>query len=182
LAELWNVGSEFGREHNADYLNLSRPDGVRLTVDTWTAPDSKGVLGGIGARAMGDQALDREDIAKGLVADGAKSIADRTARQFRRFADSTGADRLALAAIMRSPWKPIANPGNVAVPCLVEVGPNDDLAVNAQALTDAIPGARLVVTDGDHLGAIGVPEYADEIVTFLNEIGASSEQFVCVAF
>jgi hypothetical protein len=33
----------------------------------------------------------------------------------------------------------------------------------------------LVVTDGDHLGAIGVPEYAAGIVMFLNEIDASNK-------
>jgi hypothetical protein len=42
------------------------------------------VLGGIGARAMSDKALDRDSIANGLVVDDPKSIADRTARQFRR--------------------------------------------------------------------------------------------------
>jgi pimeloyl-ACP methyl ester carboxylesterase len=133
------------------------------------------VLGGIGARALSDKALDRDHIADGLVAEDPKSIADRTARQFRRFADSTGADRLALAAIMRSPWHPITNPGTIGVPCLVQVGRNDDLAVDAQVLTGAIPGCRLVVTDGDHLGAIAVPEYAAGIVGFLNEVDSKTK-------
>jgi pimeloyl-ACP methyl ester carboxylesterase len=132
------------------------------------------VLGGIGARSLRDKALDRDDIANGLMADDPKSIADRTARQFRRFADSTGADRLALAAIMRSPWHPIVNPGNVGVPCLVLVGRDDDLALDAHVLADAIPGAQLTSTDGDHLGAIAVPEYAAGIVGFLNEMDAAS--------
>jgi pimeloyl-ACP methyl ester carboxylesterase len=131
------------------------------------------VLGGIGARSLRDKALDRDDIANGLVADDPKSIADRTARQFRRFADSTGADRLALAAIMRSPWHPIVNPGNIGVPCLVLVGRDDELAVDAQVLADAIPSARLNITDGDHLGAIAVPAYVAGIVGFLNEMDAA---------
>ncbi len=131
------------------------------------------VLGGIGARALANEdALDRSAVADGLDAEDPKSIADRTARQFRRFADSTGADRVSLAAIMRSPWHPIVDPGNIAVPCLVQVGREDDLAANANVLADAIPGSRLAFTDGDHLGAIAVPEYAAGIVSFLNEIDA----------
>ncbi len=61
----------------------------------------------------------------------------------------------------------------IGVPCLVLVGRDDDLAVDAPVLADAIPGARLSLTDGDHLGAIAVPAYAAGIVGFLNELDAS---------
>lgn len=53
------------------------------------------------------------------------------------------------------------------------VGRDDDLAADAQVLADAIPGARLSLADGDHLGAIAVPEYAQGIVGFLNDMDAA---------
>jgi pimeloyl-ACP methyl ester carboxylesterase len=99
-------------------------------------------------------------------------IADRTARQFRRFADATGGDRRALAAAMRAPSSPLDDLGSIAVPALVAVGADDPLAVGPAALAGAIPGARLALTPGDHLAAPGQPEYAAAIVEFLRSVDA----------
>ncbi len=128
------------------------------------------VIGGIGAGALGGPGIHREAIAAGLLAADVSLVEDRTARQFRRFAEATGADRHALAAIMRAPFSPVGDLGQVNVPALIAVGADDPLAVGPGALAEAIPGARLVLTPGDHLGAPGQPEYAAAIVEFLRSV------------
>jgi hypothetical protein len=42
------------------------------------------------------------------------------------------------------------------------------LATRPELLAKAIPDARLAVIDGDHLGAVRVPAFTEELVTFLS--------------
>ena len=119
--------------------------------------------GGVDTRVIAPTALQR-----GLRADDPTTIADRSVAAFRMFADSTGADRLALAAQAdRVHNEPIPFE-LITAPTLVLVGRNDDLAARPKVLADAIAGAALVVIDGDHLGAVGVPAFAPAIVEFVN--------------
>lgn len=127
------------------------------------------VLGGIGAQALGATPLNRTEMAAAMLVEDPKTISDRTARQFRRFAEASGADRKALAAILRSPWHPVDGLSGIGVPALVLVGADDDLAANPEKLASAIPNARLVITAGDHLGAVGKAEYAVALRSFLRE-------------
>jgi pimeloyl-ACP methyl ester carboxylesterase len=128
------------------------------------------VIGGIGAAALSMEGVDRSAVADALIAEDPASVTDTTARQFRRFAESTGADRRALSACMRAPFRPVGDLSAVRVPVLVAVGEADQLATHPEVLAAAIPGARLVVTPGDHLGAVGQPEYRAAIVAFLHEV------------
>lgn len=128
------------------------------------------VIGGIGSGALSGSGVNRLAIAEGLLAPDVSGIEDRTARQFRRFADATGADRRALAAAQRAPFAPLTDLGSVAVPALVAVGADDPMAVGPAALAQAIPGAHLVLTPGDHVSAPGQPEYAAAIVEFLHTV------------
>jgi pimeloyl-ACP methyl ester carboxylesterase len=125
------------------------------------------VIGGIGGPALRGSAIDRSAIAAALVAEDPKTVADVNAQQFRRFADSTGGDRHALAAIMRGPFHPVTGLENIAIPALVLVGREDRLATEPEQLAAATPGAQLVITPGDHLSAVAQPEYAAAIETFL---------------
>ena len=103
--------------------------------------------GGVDTRAAPNQL-----IVDALMADTSEEAPEIT-RGFRLFADSVGADRLALAAQARVvhqdkiPLETIS-----AETCLVAVGDDDDLAANPQALANAIPNASLHVSAGDHLG------------------------------
>lgn len=128
------------------------------------------VIGGIGAPALAKRGLDRSAIADALLADDPRTVADRTARQFRRFAEATGSDRHALAAIMRAPFRPVGDVSQIRIPTLVLVGADDELATNPEILADAIPGARLVVTEGIHLRAPAVPAFAQAIIEFLRDM------------
>jgi pimeloyl-ACP methyl ester carboxylesterase len=130
------------------------------------------VIGGIGGRiARLDGAptpgLDRNAIVDGMLADHPSTVTDPGARAFRRFADSTGADRHALAAQMQSAHSSKIDLSEITAATLLVVGDNDVLASQPEALAAAIPGCRLEIVSGDHLGAVAVPEFASTLVGFL---------------
>ena len=134
------------------------------------------VLGGVGARLIlrTGPAMPAGAIAAALEADDPSTISSPVARAFRTFADSTGADRLALAAIQRAGLPPAPDLSQVRVPVLVIAGDRDDLVGDPSALAAAIPGARCVVVSGDHLSAVYDPRFAAEVVAFLDEVRASA--------
>lgn len=136
------------------------------------------VVGGIGAavleRGRGDmRAVRSTALADALETDDPASISDPTAAAFRTFADSTGADRQALAAHVRAVRTEPFPVGAIAAPTLVLAGDSDPLAAHPQVLADAIPGARLVTVPGDHLGAVRSPVFAGALVGFLADDGGS---------
>ena len=127
----------------------------------------RAVLGGIGALSapVGQR---REAIADALEAADA-SNAPAFARAFRSFADSTGADLGALAAIQRATNKQSRiDVGAIDVPCLVLVGDDDDLARDPQQLADRLRLGRLEVVKGTHLSAVNDPRFTEVIVDFVN--------------
>lgn len=166
-----------------DHLGLDRVDLVGYSMGGFVAVEVATretrlrslVVGGIGAGALpgADGAgppIDREAIAAAMEADDASTIADRGAIGFRRLADATGADRQALAAVLRSsPHRP-GDLGGIGVPSLVLAGDSDPLAAGADRLAAALPNARLQVVPGDHLGAVAAPEIIASLVAFLDEL------------
>ena len=126
-----------------------------------------GVGGGLGGRALAERA---PRIADGLLADDPRTIADPTARAFRAFADSTGADRHALAAIQRSRRAPLPDASAITVPTLVVAGDGDTLVGSPQDLAARIPGAVVKVVSGDHLTAAFDPAFREGIVDFLADV------------
>ena len=105
-----------------------------------------------------------------LRAEDPEAIASPNARRFRKFADRTGADRLALAACyegFNADWR-ISGEAvpNVHIPTLVIGGRDDPIMVGVERLTDAIPDNRLVWTEGDHFTALDDPKFALELVAF----------------
>jgi pimeloyl-ACP methyl ester carboxylesterase len=136
------------------------------------------VVGGIGGGALprtegsGREGppIDREAIAAAMEVDDASTITNPGAIGFRRLADATGADRLALAAVLRSAPHDSGDLSTIAVPTLVIAGDVDPLARGADRLAEAIPGARLLTVPGDHLGAVGSAELIDGLLAFLDEL------------
>jgi pimeloyl-ACP methyl ester carboxylesterase len=119
-------------------------------------------FGGVDQRAVGSSRL-----AAALRADDPATITDPAVRAFRTFADVTGGDRLAYAAQADAAHAvPIAFAA-ITAPTMVLVGRDDLLARDPQRLAAAIPGAELALVPGDHLGAVGQPEFAAAIVEFL---------------
>ena len=130
-----------------------------------------GILGGVGHRMLrGRPEQDTAALAAALEADDPSSVADPTARGFRLFADSTGADRLALAATQRAAiHSDPLDVSSITVPVLVVTGDADALVGDPARLAEAIPDGRAVVVSGDHLGAVNDPALAQAMVAFLDE-------------
>jgi pimeloyl-ACP methyl ester carboxylesterase len=165
-----------------DFLGVTRVDVIGYSmgalVATRLVPDEARarscVLGGIGGRVRGSRGFSDEQralIAEALETDDVERITHGSTRQFRSFADQTGADRLALAAIQRAET-PIAKTrlDAITVPTLVIVGDDDTLAGPPQGLADRIPNAVARVVEGSHLGAVGDPAFREAIVDFVTGV------------
>ena len=128
------------------------------------------VLGGVGETVLkGRGVADVAGTASALTTEDPSAISSPVARAFRQFAESTGADREALAAVMRAG---LGGPleGTISVPALVIVGDKDVLVGPPEGLVDAIPGAELVIVQGDHLTAVGDPAFRTAIRDFLDKV------------
>jgi pimeloyl-ACP methyl ester carboxylesterase len=131
------------------------------------------VLGGIGGRLRnGRPAEARARLAAALqarVAGQPVPGGERPAeRAFRRFAERSGNDLLALAAVQQATSS--ASPGNlgaIAVPTLVVTGVDDRLAGPPEELAARIPGAIARAVPGNHLSAVVDPALRDAITSFL---------------
>jgi len=108
-------------------------------------------------------------LAAALLVDDPERIKHPVGRAFRAFADRSGADRYALAAIERS-----TSLGSdvdfdaITVPTLVLIGDRDQRVGSPEELAGLIAGAQFQVVPGDHLRAPAAPEFAGAIVEFLD--------------
>jgi pimeloyl-ACP methyl ester carboxylesterase len=163
-----------------DHLAIDAIDVVGYSMGSFVAaslvPDEPRarslILGGVGAGLLdGGRTRAMAAVADALEADDPSTIPDATARGFRIFAESTGADRFALAAIQRADRRhETTRLGDIRVPTLVLVGDKDALVGAPQPLADAIPGASVTVVTGDHLSAVGDPAFTQAIVDFLAKV------------
>jgi pimeloyl-ACP methyl ester carboxylesterase len=131
------------------------------------------VLGGVGERIVPPRSGGRnpEAIAAALLADDVSAAGSPTAKTFREFADATGADRQALAALSRSTsLRYSVRFDAITVPTLVIAGTGDTLIRSPDALAARLPSARLRMVKGDHVGAPYHGEFKDAIVEFLEEV------------
>ena len=163
-----------------DHLKIERADvmgysmGARITTNLVIAHQARvrsAILGGIGVRLVTGGGLP-EPIARALETDEPDEITDPQGIMFRRFADQTKSDRLALAACLRG-GGPALKPAEVAVikiPVLIAVGTKDTIAGSPQELQALIPGAQvLAIPDRDHMIAVGDKVYKAGVVKFLQE-------------
>lgn len=125
------------------------------------------VLGGIG---VGDMLIaDRELIADALEAEDPGSITDPIGREYREFADATGADRTALAAAQRGRWGHPFELARVDVPALVLTGEDDHLAGDPYELAIQLPQGEAATVPGDHASALLAPTFTEQAIAFLAE-------------
>jgi len=131
------------------------------------------ILAGIGdAMVDGPRPERARNIAAGMEATDASAVEDETARGFRQFAEQSGNDLGALAAMQRSGRQPL-DPSllsAVALPVMVLIGKDDTLVGKADKLAATIPGAKHVVVPGDHLTVFAHPEYTNEVLAFLADV------------
>jgi pimeloyl-ACP methyl ester carboxylesterase len=161
-----------------DLVGYSMGGVVALETATREARLRTLVVGGIGAGALPDHGtvgppIDRDAIADVLETDD-PSGADPVAAGFRALADFTGADRLALAALLRANAHTSGDLTTIGFPAIVIAGDADPLAAGVDELVAAIPGARFVSVPGDHLAAVIAPGFIGGIIAFLDEVGATA--------
>lgn len=130
-------------------------------------------LGGVDTRVLPAGALRRV-----LEADDPASVADSPAASFRAFADAIGGDRVALAAHAASTRSGPIDVERVAAATLVLVGGDDPLAERPEVLARAVPDGVVRRVPGDHTTALRRPEFAAELIDFVNAadtpVGAAS--------
>jgi pimeloyl-ACP methyl ester carboxylesterase len=142
----------------AAFLALAHPRRVRSAV-----------LGGLGIGLV-DGIGDPERIARALEAPTLADISDPGGRMYRAFAEKTHSDLRALAACIRGVRQVLSRDevGRIAVPVLVAVGANDNIAGSPEALTGLIPGAQVFIIPGrDHMLAVGDRRFKTAVLSFL---------------
>lgn len=142
----------------AAFLAIRHPERVRRLVLAGLAENMILGLGG------------SETIAAALEADSIEEVGDADALAFRKFAEQTGSDLLALAACMRSARQRITREdlARIHAPVLVVAGGADPIAGAVEPLVAAIPGARGLTLPGkDHMKAVGDPAYKRAVAEFL---------------
>ena len=158
----------------ADLMGYSMGGGIAASqISRNPGRFTSAILAGVGdAVVAGNTAVRMNAIAEGMEADDPSTLTDATARGFRAFAERSGNDLGALAALQRS-GRRISDPeglGSVDFPVMVLTGTEDDLAMSCEKLVAAIPGARHVTVPGDHLGVFQHPEFTQEVLKFLGEV------------
>jgi pimeloyl-ACP methyl ester carboxylesterase len=146
----------------AAYLALRHPERVKCAV--W---------GGMGMNLISGLA-DSEEIISALTADSLADIRGKTGRQFRIFAEHTGADKAALAACMVSSREPMAEADvrRISVPVLVAVGAEDEMAGSPAPLAALLPlGKAFTIERRDHMRATGDPQFKRATLEFLRRHG-----------
>jgi pimeloyl-ACP methyl ester carboxylesterase len=136
------------------------------------------ILGGMGLNLINGLS-DGNDIIAGLRAPALDGLTHPTARQFRIFADHTGADREALAACMETSRQPMARADvrRIAVPVLVAVGEADEMAGAPGPLAELMPHAEaFVIPKRDHMRATGDKAFKAAALDFLSRTFAPHRQ------
>lgn len=129
------------------------------------------IFGGMGMNLINGLS-DGNDIIAGLRAPALAGLTHPTARQFRIFAEHTGADREALAACMETSRQPMARADvrRINVPVLVAVGEADAMAGSPDALAELLPqGEAFVIPKRDHMRATGDKAFKTAALAFLGK-------------
>ena len=103
------------------------------------------VLGGLGSRFIEGRG-NKENIVRALEAPSIGEVEDPIGRQFRAFAEQTRSDLRALAACIRGS-RQVLSPAQaraIAVPTLVAVGTEDDMAGSPHTLAEVMPAAKVL--------------------------------------
>lgn len=142
----------------AAFVAIDAPEKVRAAV-----------FGGLGINMIRGLS-DSDEIIEGLLAPSLSDVTQKTARQFRVFAEHTKSDLKALATCMASSRTKITEDDvrQIAVPVLVAVGSEDDVGGSPEALASLMPqGEALVIERRDHMRATGDAQFKRGVLTFL---------------
>ena len=161
-----------------DHLNIQTCDvmgysmGARITCYlSHVAPQrvKRAVYGGMGAHIFGGRG-GYEAIAHALETDDLGAISEPGALAFRKFADATKSDRLALAACIRPSNQQITPDivRTIETPTLIAVGSEDEVGGSPDDLAAMMPNATAFTIEGlDHMKATGADSYKAAVLDFL---------------
>jgi pimeloyl-ACP methyl ester carboxylesterase len=156
------MGYSMGARISA-FLSISAPWRVRSLV-----------FGGLGI-GMVEGVGDWDPIADALLAPDPAQITHARGAAFRKFADQTKSDRLALAACIQTS-RELVKPDDLrklAMPVLVAAGSKDDISGDVYELAALMPDAGGFVIEGrDHMLAVGDRTFKKAVLAFLGRIGA----------
>ncbi|MCB1438208.1 MAG: alpha/beta hydrolase [Nitratireductor sp.] len=119
---------------------------------------------------MIDGGGDWDVVREALLAEDPASVTDARGIAFRSFADSTGSDRIALAACVTGVRETFSEAefGLIRNPALVTIGTDDDVAGSGEKLAELIPnGVFMPIPGRDHMKAVGDRVYKQNVVSFL---------------
>jgi pimeloyl-ACP methyl ester carboxylesterase len=142
----------------AAFLALLHPERVAAAV-----------LGGMGMNLITGLS-DSEEIIAALRATSLDDVDHPTGQMFRRFADQSKADRLALASCMVHSREPMLEEfvRRISPPVLVAVGERDEMAGSPQALAALLPhGEAFTIARRDHMLATGDRTFKAAALHFL---------------
>lgn len=161
-----------------DHLGIQRADvmgysmGARITVAM--ALDSQDrmrsmILGGMGY-AMVEGMKGEDAIVAALEAPSLDDVEGEPGRAYRKFAEQTGSDTLALAACMRRARQTFTpeDLSTIHIPTLIAIGDKDSVAGSGEKLAALIPGSEsVVIPNRDHMLATGDRHYKAAVLDFL---------------
>jgi pimeloyl-ACP methyl ester carboxylesterase len=127
------------------------------------------VFGGLGSGLV-DGVGDWDPIAAALLAEDPATIAHRTGKSFRAFADQTKSDRRALAACISTSRAELseADVARITQPTLVAIGTRDDIGGSPSELAGMMPNAESFAVEGrDHMLAVGDKTFKQRVLAFL---------------
>ena len=130
---------------------------------------SRVILAGNGA-SMIEGSGDWTPVREALLAPSLADVSDLRGRAFRKFADQTKSDLVALAECVTAVRQVFsaADFQKITNPVLVAIGTEDDIAGDGQVIADLIPQGELLEIPGrDHMRAVGDPVYKQGVADFL---------------
>lgn len=161
-----------------DHLGLQRADvmgysmGARITVAMALDHQDRMramILGGMGY-AMVEGMKGEDAIVAALEAPSLEDVTGEPGRAYRKFAEQTGSDPLALAACMRRARQTFTPEelATIHIPTLIAIGDKDSVAGSGEKLAALIPGAEfMVIPNRDHMLATGDRSYKAAVLDFL---------------
>ena len=160
LTDAHVMGYSMGARISA-FLAMAAPHRVRSLV-----------FGGLGdgmVKGVGDW----DPIADALLASDPASITHARGAAFRKFADQTKSDRLALAACIQTS-RDLVKPQDLRllnIPVLVAAGSLDDISGDPFELAAMMPDAGGFVIEGrDHMMAVGDRSFKRAVLAFLERV------------
>ncbi len=163
-----------------DYLGLGRADvmgysmGGRIAAFLAVEHPEKVrslIIGGMGMALV--EGMDGEDaIVAALQAPSLEAVEGDPGRAYRKFAEQTGSDVKALAAVMQVARQTLAPEqlAEIDIPVLIAVGEKDKVAGSPEDLGAVIPGSKVhIIPRRDHMLATADRTFIAEALDFLDK-------------